>query len=162
MWGKCECVSGWDYVKEGCGKGCIMTSGLSKNIWHHVWPVFFLLNLQITWSDIKPHKVSSWEWAVNLVTAYSSEVAFPRVALYSCFHDFHKLICSQQNYQTLKLISSLIIQYLFLILNEVEFWTLSQPWTSGRVVSSSHRHFFQCIRGDWLTRVHYGILTPLI
>ena len=67
------------------------------------------------------HKVSSWEWAVNLVTAYSSEVAFPRVALYSCFRDFHKLICSQQNYQTLKLISSLIIQYLFLILNEVEF-----------------------------------------
>ena len=26
-----------------------------------------------------------WEWAVNLVTAYSSEVAFPRVALYRCF-----------------------------------------------------------------------------
>ena len=26
-----------------------------------------------------------WEWAVNLVTAYSSEVAFHRVALYRCF-----------------------------------------------------------------------------
>ena len=55
VWGKCECVSGWNYVKEGCGEGCIMTSGLSKNIWHHVWPQFFFLNLQITWSDIKPH-----------------------------------------------------------------------------------------------------------
>ena len=42
-----------------------MTPGLSKDIWCHVWPYFFL-NLQIARSDIRPHM----KWVVSLVFAY--------------------------------------------------------------------------------------------
>ena len=41
---------------------CLMTSGLSKNIWCHVWPYYFLF-LHIIRSDIRSHV----KWAISMV-----------------------------------------------------------------------------------------------
>ena len=47
----------------GLGWGCLMTSGLSKDFWCHVWPYF---------SDIRPHIT----WAVSLLIAYGHFIIF--------------------------------------------------------------------------------------
>ena len=52
------------YFEELC-LCCLMTPGLRKDIWCHVWPYYYLY-LQITKSDMRPQV----KWAVSLVIAH--------------------------------------------------------------------------------------------